>query len=198
MSETEQFGQIVQKMDLRTQKTREAIFDAFFDLLNEYHFHQISVAKLIDKARIGRSTFYSHFASKDDLLTAVTEQLFQHVFESSSYSEHMSNIQNGEDDSLLDLLTHLFQHFKENEAKITTLFKLEDAYFSRSLTTQLYKYLVPLVQPLYFDNSGAMLPESLIHQHIAGTFTTCLNWWLTQKNDITARAISFYYLQLLD
>ncbi|WP_161979649.1 TetR/AcrR family transcriptional regulator [Streptococcus sp. S784/96/1] len=185
-------------MDLRTQKTQEAIFDAFFDLLNEYNFHQISVAKLIDKARIGRSTFYSHFTSKDDLLVAVTEQLFRHVFESSSYSEHMRNIQNGRDDSLLDLLTHLFQHFKENEAKITTLFKLEDAYFSRSLTTQLYKYLVPIVQPLYFENGVAILPEGLIHQQIAGTFTTCLNWWLTQKTDITARAMSFYYLQLLD
>lgn len=185
-------------MDIRTQKTQEAIFDAFFDLLNDYNFHQISVAQIIAKARIGRSTFYSHFSSKDDLLTAVTEQLFQHVFESSSYSEHMKSVQSGESESLLDLLTHLFQHFKENEDKITTLFKLEDAYFSRSLDKQLYKYLVPLIQPLYFEQSGAVLPESLVHQQIAGTFTTCLNWWLAQKTDITARAMSFYYLQLLD
>lgn len=134
MSVTEHIGQTVQKliMDIRSQKTQEAIFDAFFNLLNDNTFQQISVAQIIQKARIGRSTFYSHFTSKDDLLTRVTEELFRHVFETSSYSQHMKA--SGENkDSLLDLLTHLFQHFKENEAKVTTLFKLGDEYFSRSL-----------------------------------------------------------------
>lgn len=184
-------------MDIRTQKTQEAIFEAFFDLLNEKSFHQISVGQIIQQARVGRSTFYSHFTSKDDLLSAVTQRLFQHVFESSSYGEHMNVAHQHEKDSLLDLITHLFQHFKENEEKVSTLFKMEDDYFSRSLHQQLEAYLVPLVYPPYFGEVEMDLPESLVRNHISVTFVSCLNWWLGQKRDLTARALSFYYLKLL-
>lgn len=184
-------------MDIRTIKTQEAIFDAFFNLLNERSFQQISVGQIIERARIGRSTFYSHFTSKDDLLAAVTERLFKHVFETSSYGEHQTQSSQPGQDSLLDLLTHLFQHFKENEEKVSTLFKLEDEYFSRHLHQQLGTYLVPLVLPLYFDNAEMELPEILLQQYITATFITCLSWWLHQKEIVTARAMSFYYLKLL-
>ncbi|MGT2911486.1 TetR/AcrR family transcriptional regulator [Streptococcus cameli] len=182
-------------MDIRSQKTREAIFEAFFDLLNQANFRQISVAQIIERARIGRSTFYSHFTSKDDLLFAVTDHLFQHVFETSSYHEHVHQESGLTEDSLLDLLTHLFQHFKDNEGKVATLFKLDDDYFKRSFVSHLKTHLVPLVREDYFKTSK--LPDSLIQEQITGIFLTCLRWWLDQKEEISARAISFYYLGLL-
>lgn len=182
-------------MDIRSQKTREAIFAAFFELLGSQNFHQLSVGQLIEKARIGRSTFYSHFTSKDDLLMAVCQQLFEHVFETSSYQEHIHGARPSQPDDLLDLLTHLFAHFKDNEAKVRTLFKLDDDYFNRSFHAQLKTYLVPLVLPHYFADSK--LPPSLLQAHISETFLTTLNWWLAQQDPVTARAVSFYYLQLL-
>lgn len=182
------------RMDIRSQKTREAIFDSFFMLLSEKSFQHISVSEIITKARIGRSTFYAHFPSKDDLLTATTQQLFEHVFEKSSYAEHMNQMM-PDDQSLLDMLTHLFQHFKENQDKVTTLFKSGDDYFFRSLDAQLQTYLVPIVMPLYFKEHH--LPENLIKHFISSVFINTLDWWLRQKQEITSRAVSFYYLQLL-
>ena len=163
-------------------KTQEAIFTAFFDLLSQKSFHDIRIGELCQKANIGRSTFYSHFTSKDDLLIAVCQQLFQHVFVTSSLAEHQTN-QSLHKGSLEEQVTHLYQHFKENADKVTTLYQLEDDYF------------VPILKPIYFKENA--LPDQLLDQYIIDTFLTTLSWWLHAQPDLEAIEITHYYLKLL-
>ena len=55
-------------MDRRQKKTREAIFNAFCELLSKKRYEQITVGEIIERADVGRATFYAHFETKDFLL----------------------------------------------------------------------------------------------------------------------------------
>lgn len=55
-------------MDRRTRKTQEALYSAFISLIVERGYDVITVQDIIDAADVGRTTFYTHFKSKDELL----------------------------------------------------------------------------------------------------------------------------------
>lgn len=55
-------------VDRRVRKTQSAIYAAFASLIVERGYDAISVQQIIDEADVGRTTFYAHFKSKDDLL----------------------------------------------------------------------------------------------------------------------------------
>lgn len=54
--------------DRRVVRTREVVLAAFLDLLFERGYEALSVGDIVAKANVGRSTFYDHFTSKEELL----------------------------------------------------------------------------------------------------------------------------------
>ncbi|MDQ0050603.1 AcrR family transcriptional regulator [Paenibacillus polymyxa] len=60
--------------DIRIYKTKIAIERALIDLLQQHDFKDITIKKICDQALIGRSTFYSHYLDKYDLLEKIVKQ----------------------------------------------------------------------------------------------------------------------------
>lgn len=54
-------------MDRRVRKTREAVYTAFIALVAQRGYDKLSVQDIIDEADVGRTTFYAHFRTKEDL-----------------------------------------------------------------------------------------------------------------------------------
>ncbi|HSM94594.1 MAG TPA: TetR/AcrR family transcriptional regulator, partial [Rhizomicrobium sp.] len=57
-----------EKLDRRTERTRQALRMAFVNLVLSRGYTEISVEDITDEANVGRSTFYMHYKSKIDLL----------------------------------------------------------------------------------------------------------------------------------
>ena len=56
------------KNDRRTQKTKKYLAAALVELIMEKGYDTITIQDIIDRANVGRSTFYSHYESKEQLL----------------------------------------------------------------------------------------------------------------------------------
>lgn len=67
------------KTDARVRRTRDALGDALVALMHEKPFDTITVQDVLDRANVGRSTFYSHYSDKDDLLMSDAEEFFEAV-----------------------------------------------------------------------------------------------------------------------
>lgn len=60
--------EILPGADARTKRTRRLLADALISLGAEGDVDEIAVGALVSEAGVSRSTFYQHFASKDDFL----------------------------------------------------------------------------------------------------------------------------------
>ena len=54
--------------DRRIDRTRKLLADALVELILEKGYETVSVQDILDRANVGRSTFYAHFENKEELL----------------------------------------------------------------------------------------------------------------------------------
>jgi len=183
-------------MDRRQRKTREAIFTAFTDLLAIKDFNQITVGEIIDRADIGRATFYSHFKTKDFLLKEFCEELFCHIFdtENNEGHEHRHIFEcDGADSAFL----HLFQHLHKNDNNILALLSSQNnelflKYFKSNLETLITSHLY-----LFESGKSRYIPESLWKNHVVSSFVETIRWWIENGMKEAPETITEYFIMLV-
>ena len=74
------------KTDARVRRTRDALGDALVALMQEKAFDTITIQDVLDRAHVSRSTFYTHYSDKDDLLMSDAEEFFEAI--STALSAH--------------------------------------------------------------------------------------------------------------
>ena len=144
-------------MDRRQQKTRAAIFTAFSALLAEKSYSKITVQEIIDTANVGRTTFYAHFETKDDLLKALCEELFGHIISSALDCTHTHGLYSdrnapNDENNILELLS----------CESSELFL---RYFKDSLNELIQNQFVNQNRKNNTD-----IPQDFLVNHISGSF----------------------------
>src|SRR3990172_2299341 len=68
------------KTDRRIQRTREVLQKALIELISERGYDAITIQDIVDRANVGRTTFYLHYRSKDDLFMSCHEANLRAAF----------------------------------------------------------------------------------------------------------------------
>ena len=68
-------------MDLRVQRTRMNIRDAFIELRSRKPIEKITVKELAERAEINKTTFYAHYETIYDLLGTLEQEAIDTVLE---------------------------------------------------------------------------------------------------------------------
>lgn len=79
------------KTDLRIQRTRKFIMDAFIELSSDKEFKDITVKDIATEAMINRATFYYHFEDIYDLLEKVLSEVLLINLDCSYYDNNELN-----------------------------------------------------------------------------------------------------------
>ena len=183
-------------MDRRQKKTREAIFRAFIELLSKKHYNQITVGEIIEKADVGRATFYAHFETKDFLLKEICEELFCHIFDASEHGgekhRHIFDC-----DAPSSVILHLLQHLQKNDNNILELLSCENnELFLRYFKENLKKLI--RTQPLVFGKKkDNQIPDDYWINHVSSSFVESVRWWLDNGRKETPETLSRYFITVL-
>ena len=195
---TEQKNKNVRRvnMDRRQRKTREAIFSAFTELLSKKDFNHITVGEIIDKADVGRATFYSHFETKDFLLKNFCEELFCHIFdaEKNKNNSHKHIFDCADSDSVF---LHLFKHLKKNDNNILVLLSSQNnEVFLRYFKSNL-QLLIETQQYIFEAEKYKKVPDSFLKNHIISTFVETVKWWIDNGLKESPEEINDYFFAVL-
>ena len=171
--------------DRRITKTRKAIYAAFLQLLNQKNFETITVQEIIDLADVGRSTFYSHYESKELLLDELCRYLFHHLF------EREENI------SIEAYLTHIFLHFKKNQDHVSSLLLSKNDYFIRKLRKELEHDVYPMLADELIQ-AHPNIPHSYLKHLVVSHFIETISWWLKNGKSYNEQKLVQFYLEILN
>lgn len=179
-------------MDRRQRKTRESIFSALTQLLSKKDFSHITVGEIIEKADVGRATFYAHFETKDFLLQELCKDLFCHIFDAAEHG-HSDHHHIFECDAPDCVFLHLFRHLLKNDNHILDLLSCKNndlflTYFKKQLLTVVVSQL-----PRFQNRKSKNLPEEFWIDHIAATFINTLRWWIDSGMKETPETITEYF-----
>lgn len=180
-------------MDRRQRKTREAIFRAFTEILSEKNISKITMGEIIDRADVGRATFYAHFPTKDFLVKELCEDLFCHIFDATKPQPH-HHLHIFQCDAPDSVFLHLFQHLSRNDHHILELLtgrnnQLFSGYFKDGLT-ELMKHQLPTLR----QYKAPELPDSFWINHVTNAFAETVRWWVSQGLAETPEKIHRYFL----
>ncbi|HEX3683529.1 MAG TPA: TetR/AcrR family transcriptional regulator [Bryobacteraceae bacterium] len=157
------------KTDRRILRTRDTLGDALFALMQEKTFDQITVQDLLDRAGVGRSTFYVHYRDKEDLFLSDVE----------SFCEWFSTLlkRRGASTKRLAPVEEFFTHIREaNEfyaaivrsGKVNDVLALARGFFARSIEERLQITGLEL-EPVR---------RSAQAHALAGSLFSLLDWWM--------------------
>lgn len=182
------------KPDRRVQRTQHLLQTALISLIQEKGYEALSVQDIIDRANVGRATFYAHFDNKEDLLVSrldgLRTSLQAHQRLALSQASHT-------DDRVFAYSREMFVHVNEHRA----VFRSMVGKRSGAVIQQLFhKMLVDLVR----EDIKAMLPRpagnatpiEAVVQLVAGGLFGLVLWWVDGRMQLSIEEVDALFRRL--
>ena len=177
-----------EKLDRRSQRTRNLVVTAMMELLRTKRYDAITVQDLLDQAGIGRSTFYAHYYDKKDVLDAVVERQL------AMMRQHLTGNDIGQ--HILPSL-ELFRHVRERYQFFQPMVRGGAGEAMWDAGQAILRRIVEqgLATACAADSHPA-IPLDVVAQYLAGAFWNLLKWWLEADMPYTPEQMDSIFQQL--
>jgi AcrR family transcriptional regulator len=164
--------------DRRVRRTRELLRSALLALIMEKGYDRITVQDILDRADVGRSTFYAHYRDKEDLLWSG----FEDIRAALAAEAHAGGTEPGGQARFLQPLLAVFQHV---EAYRHTWGQLSRKGGADVITRILRQHVADLVGEHLRSRFGRTGEKELqvdaAIQYVTGATMGLLTWWLDNE-----------------
>jgi AcrR family transcriptional regulator len=164
-----------EKLDRRSQRTRELLTKAFMELLTERDFSKITILDITEHANLGRTTFYTHFESKEALFLYSHHGLF-HQLNADIFNED-EKLNPEPSPVLIWFLEQMWENrnqyfFISGEKGSSRIMQMITAEIAVNMEEQLHKHRNE-------DESG--MPFAVLANYISGAMIALIHWWIVKR-----------------
>jgi AcrR family transcriptional regulator len=164
---TAQSEVVVPDQDRRVRRTRKLLQDALVALVAERGYERVTVQDVLDRADVGRSTFYAHFTDKDALFASCFDDLRE------ALRRHLAEMPAGPP---TDPLGSVFEHaYRNREVYRAACGRRGENVLSR----QLHPLLVELLTE-HLSTVGTRMPVPVMAEYHASALTGLVVWWVRE------------------
>jgi AcrR family transcriptional regulator len=169
--------------DRRVRKTRTSLIEAFIGLVVERGYEHVTVQDILDRADIGRSTFYAHYRDKEALLMSCFDELRDGL--TAEFDVRTPSIA---------LFNHAYRHRTVYRALCgraggTVVQRHLHALIGSALRTHLEPHLAA---------AGSSLPAEAMAEFYTSALLGLLVWWVGQDFKGGPDAIARLYAALAE
>lgn len=178
------------KEDRRSQRTNRLVSSAMTELLFEKRYEAITVQDLLDRANIGRSTFYAHYFDKEDVLASMLEQLLETLRKPLSHGEAGEGIIPS-----LELFRFVYQH--PHQQHFQAMWRGQAGEMFWEATRRALNRIIE--QALVADRAEkgpTLMPLEVVSEYLSGAFLNLMKWWIAADMPYTPEEMDKIFQRL--
>jgi AcrR family transcriptional regulator len=180
--------------DRRVQRTQGLLHGALAALIHEKAYDAIVVKEILARANVGRSTFYTHFRDKDELLESGMRGMLR-------ASETAAPVRStGLAERILRFSLPMFEHIERYRGASDVSVDVQgQAVVHEHLQRVLVESITEDLRRAgpRRQESGHNVPSDLIAEYVASTFLLVLNWWMESEEPLPSRKVNDLYRALI-
>jgi AcrR family transcriptional regulator len=175
------------KEDRRVGRTRKLLEDALHDLIVEKGYEAVTVQDIIDRANVGRSTFYAHYTDKQQLLFSHFADLEAHLAE----QQRLVRAKSADPvERVFGFSLAMFQHAQEYRRLWGAVVgKQTGVAIVRRIQGILEKIVGREIASLAPRGTSTAVPPTVITLNVVNSLLGLLTWWLDEGSRYSAEEV---------
>jgi len=178
----------------RVERTRELLQKALMELIAEHEYDAITIQDIVDRAKLGRTTFYLHYNSKDELFMSCHEAIISEF--------HLGLLHPLTREELLSPqippeMTSAYRHLEEGRALLYPIFQGKDSQLIlRQIRDRSAREIEANLRAVFVE-ADSTIPFEMLANYLVGAQIALMQWWLEKRRPHSPESLAqtFHRLQ---
>jgi len=180
--------------DRRIGRTRKLMHEALMNLIVEKGYESVTVQDILNRADVGRSTFYAHYRDKDALLLSGFDHL-RTLFEQQQQA--LLAARSGKNEVEFNFILELFRHTEQHHQLYKAIVgKQSGEMILKYFHQYLFKLLRDPLAAIMKNKKNPPVPVDVTVHWLVSSLLALMTWWLDNKMPYSAEKMDEMFRQL--
>lgn len=171
----------MKKVDRRIKRTKQSLKDALISLIEEKELASISITDIVNKSDVNRSTFYTHFRDKDELLNCIINDLLEGMIQCMSDDSILTPPEKKQLSGACPTALQLFTYIENHSTYFKTLLNHQKLpQFMIHFSDAMYRFYLKEIKSQ--TNENQLINQGFFASYLSSVLVGFIYHWLVNTD----------------